>query len=189
MLTSVIILVPKAFLNSLATPVLAVPVLLNVIQKSEQQYMDTRLNVPPNSTSWPDIRNELFSIIPLTSVLCSINTTCYTSIFLAKHGLVCSLPPPWQKHGPRGAWKPAASLLHPSLPSQKARMGRIHVNRGKVDFISRTSHSGAGPGFVEHVFGERSPVGCWNPDGGRFPSAMSEFYICGSQQVHGANEK
>lgn len=54
--------------------------------------MGTLLHVPPNSISWPDIRNELFSIIPLTPVVCSINTTCSTSIFSGERGLVHSLP-------------------------------------------------------------------------------------------------
>lgn len=117
--------------------------------------------------------------------MCSVNITCYTSIFLAKRG-------PWHRHGPCGAWKPLASVTQhglASLPRQNACLGKVHVIREKVDFISSASHSKVGPCFVKHVFGKWLPVSCRNPDGGSFLSVMSEFYICWSQQVYGANEK
>lgn len=47
----------KAFPNSSATPLSLSSVLLNVTQKSEQ-HRDTLVNVPPNSSCWPDVRNE-----------------------------------------------------------------------------------------------------------------------------------
>lgn len=87
-----------------------------------------------------------------------MNTTCSTSLFLVKRGLVCSLPfPPGTStaHMVPGSQAPPFTQRGLALlPSQKARTGRIHVLREKVDFISSTRHSEVGPYFIKHVFGK-----------------------------------
>lgn len=118
------------------------------------RYLDTLIRVPPYSTRWPDMRNEFFSIIPLTPVECSINTTCYTSIYFSKAW-------PWHKQGPGGAWKPTASL-HPAWsclsPSQRVH-GQDPCDQGKGGFYQLHESQCSGPMFCKTCVWQMTPCG------------------------------
>lgn len=147
--TSVIVLVPPSLSEPLAAPASVVPSCLERHLEKRVRYLDTRINVPPNSTHWPDIRNEFFSITPLAPVECSMNTTCYTSMFLAKRG-----PGVSRAQVARGSQRPP--FLQCGLASLPARAlhGQDLCDQGNMDCISSVSPRAVRPCFVKHVFGK-----------------------------------
>lgn len=138
-------------------------------------------HAPAGGTGRPDVSNARFSVAPLTPVVCSISTTCYTSVFLVKPGLGRPLPPRPPASARPTCGTEANGLLHPTrscLSSQPESVrGQSACAQGKVGFVSPTSHSEAGPCSVEHVFGTRSPCVA-EVQMKDVLSATSEFHIC-----------
>ena len=87
--------------------------------------------------------------------MCSINTTCYTSIFLAKCG-------PWHKHSPCGTWKPTASF-HPAWSCISPQPEGMHVqdscDQGKGGFYQLLKSQWSGPMFCKTCVWQMTPCG------------------------------